>query len=71
MAGTKCPFCGSESFYVKDAVDEFEIYEFDLKEDGIVFDAEVDESELPEVGGESETYCNKCAWHGKLRTLTG
>lgn len=71
MAETKCPLCGSESFYVKDPVDEFEIYEFDLKEDGIVFDVEVDESELPELGEESETYCNKCAWHGKLKMLTG
>jgi hypothetical protein len=28
-----------------------------------------DESEIPEVQGETETYCNRCAWHDKLKAL--
>jgi hypothetical protein len=69
MAEAKCPLCGSESFYLKDAEDEYEIYEFDLKEGDIVFNSEVEESELPDITGEIETYCNRCAWHDKLKTL--
>ena len=47
MADTKCPLCGSQRFYIKDAEDEFELYEFDLKEGEIAFDSEVSASELP------------------------
>jgi hypothetical protein len=69
MAEPKCPLCGSQSFYAKDPKDPFEIYEFDLKAGEIVFNAESDESELPEIEGETEAYCNRCAWHDKLETL--
>ena len=69
MADTKCPLCGSQRFYVKDAEDEFELYEFDLKEGEIAFDSEVSASELPAITDETETYCDKCAWHGKIDTL--
>ena len=69
MADSKCPLCGSQSFFFKDPVDPFEIYEFDLKAGKIIFSSEVDESELPTVEGETETYCNCCAWHDKLITL--
>ena len=70
MADTKCPLCGSQRFYIKDAKDQFEIYEFDLKEGEIAFDSEVSDSELPAITDETETYCDKCAWHGKIETLT-
>jgi hypothetical protein len=69
MAETECPLCGSQRFYIKDAEDQFEMYEFDLKEGEIAFDPEVSGSELPDVTDETETYCDKCAWHGKLETL--
>jgi rRNA maturation protein Nop10 len=55
MSDEKCPLCGSESFYVKDPGDPYEIYEFDLKDGKIVFNSDTDESEIPEVQGETET----------------
>ena len=30
MAENSCPYCSSQSFYVKAPQDEYEIYEFDL-----------------------------------------
>ncbi|UCF58144.1 MAG: hypothetical protein JSW15_07775 [Deltaproteobacteria bacterium] len=62
----KCPFCSCLTFYVKDSDDEYETYEFDLKDGEIVLSEEVDESECPAINGESQIYCNRCAWHGKL-----
>jgi hypothetical protein len=69
MSESKCPLCSSQNFFIKDPDDPYEIYEFDLQEGEIVFRTEGDESELPEIEGETETYCNRCAWHDKLRTL--
>jgi hypothetical protein len=61
--------CGSQRFYVKDPEDQFEIYEFDLNKGQIDFDPELNESDLPDVVEDTETYCDKCAWHGQLKTL--
>ena len=69
MAELKCPLCGSNSFYTKDPTDPYEVYEFDLSDVKVVFNSEVDESDLPEFDEETETYCNRCAWHYKLKTL--
>jgi len=69
MIELKCPLCGSHSFYTKDPTDPYEIYEFYLSEGKIVFSSEADESDLPEVDQETETYCNRCAWHDKLKAL--
>ena len=69
MVKLKCPLCGSNSFYTKDPIDPYEIYEFELKEGKIVFSLEVDESDTPTVDEETETYCNRCAWHDKLKAL--
>ncbi len=69
MSETKCPLCGSLSFYVRDPEDEYEIYEFDLNEGKVVFDPETTEEGVPEIVEETETYCNKCAWHDKFKTL--
>lgn len=69
MAELKCPVCGSKSFYAKDHTDPYEIYEFDLSDGKILFSSEVDESDLTEVGQDTETFCNRCAWHDKLKTL--
>ena len=71
MSETECPLCGSQSFYVKDPEDQFEVYEFDLNEGEVVFDPDTNEAELPEVVEETETYCNKCAWHDRFETLKG
>ncbi len=64
-----CPFCGCKSFYLKDPDDEYETYEFDLKGDEAVFSEDVGESEAPEIGDATETYCSKCSWHGKFHEL--
>ena len=69
MSETKCPLCGSQSFYVQDPEDQFEVYEFDLNKGEVIFDPDTNEAELPEVFEETETYCNKCAWHDKFETL--
>lgn len=69
MARSECPLCGSNSFYTKDPTDPYEIYEFDLSDGKIIFSAEVDEADLPVVDQETETYCNRCAWHDKLKAL--
>jgi hypothetical protein len=41
----KCPVCGSLNFFVKDPDDEYETFEFELKDATIVYNSEADESE--------------------------
>ena len=65
----KCPLCGCTEFYVKDPDDEYDIYEFTCKDGSVAFDAEVDVKDVPEISDATETYCDKCAWHGKMETL--
>lgn len=69
MSETKCPLCGSQRFYVRDPEDQYETYEFDLNEGKVIFDPETTETELPQISAETETYCNKCAWHDRFKTL--
>lgn len=71
MAEMKCPDCGSQSFYVKDPEDQYELFEFELKEGKIVGSVKETESSPLEVGEETETYCDRCAWHDKFKTLKG
>ena len=71
MARTKCPLCGSASFYTKNPEDQYELYEFDLKEGEIVPTSKAGDSELPEIKETTDTYCNRCAWHGQFGTLKG
>ncbi|UCF94677.1 MAG: hypothetical protein JSW39_11130 [Desulfobacterales bacterium] len=66
----KCPVCGGLNFYVKDPDDEYETYEFELKEGGASFASETAAAKPPDVREQTETYCNKCAWHGKFGALT-
>lgn len=65
----KCPTCGCENFFIKDKDDEYEIYEFSTTQGKIVFNDNVTQEEVPTLTDEMETYCDKCAWHGKLNTL--
>ncbi len=67
MAKEKCPICGSQVFYLKDPEDEYEIYEFELKEGSARFLEEQDE--CPPLQQDSHIYCNRCIWHGKLQNL--
>jgi hypothetical protein len=63
--------CGCEKFYIKDPDDEYETFEFCIEAGGPVFSDDIDESEYPEVSAETRTYCNQCAWNGKLSELDG
>ena len=65
----KCPTCGSEEFYIKDDDDEYDIYEFTCSGGEVVFSEETDAEEATQVGDDAETFCNRCAWHGKFGTL--
>jgi hypothetical protein len=65
----KCPACGSQSFYTKDPEDQYNILELDLKEGEIIFKAEETESNPPDIMEETETFCNRCAWHDKFKML--
>jgi hypothetical protein len=65
----KCPICGSLNFFVKDAEDAYEIYEFELKEDSVVFNTDAAESDNPVVESETEVFCEKCSWHDKFQKL--
>jgi hypothetical protein len=67
----ECPFCGCESFYIKDPQDEYEVYEFEVKDGNIAFSEESEEAECPPIAGNTETYCNRCAWRGKFQELKG
>ncbi|MGD2030076.1 MAG: hypothetical protein PVG86_09090 [Desulfobacterales bacterium] len=66
----KCPVCGCIKFYVKDPEDEYEIYEFECRDGVIRFESDVSDSEIPEVGKETETFCNNCAWHDKFKKIS-
>jgi hypothetical protein len=65
----KCPDCKSERFYVKDPDDEYEVYTFSCPDDVVCFDEEVDAGEAPAVDAGTETFCERCAWHGRLSDL--
>ena len=61
----KCPVCGCLEFYVKDPDDEYETYEFELREDKAVAQSD----DCPEIKDNTESFCNKCAWHGEFKEL--
>jgi hypothetical protein len=65
----KCPVCGCVNFFVKDPDDEYETYEFELQNGEICYDPGDDDAAAPELQDDTETFCDKCAWHGKLKEL--
>ena len=69
MSESKCPICGCEEFYVKDPDDEYETYEFRCKDGEVCFNPDVDCEAAPEVGDDTETFCNRCSWHDKLKVV--
>lgn len=69
MATPKCPDCGTQKFYVKDPEDQFNICEFNLTEDGIEYIDTEDNAEHLDITEETETYCDRCAWHDKFKSL--
>jgi hypothetical protein len=69
MAVMKCPDCGSQGFYIKDPEDQYNISEFAVQNGEIVFTAVETASAKVEVGDDTETFCSRCAWHDKYKTL--
>jgi len=69
MPEMKCPTCGCMKFYVKDPDDEYETCEFECRDGEIVFSSLVDESEAPEIKKQTETFCDRCVWHGEFGEL--
>ena len=69
MASMKCPDCGAQRFYVKDPDDQYTISEFSLEKGEIEYlDSEEDMDHL-EITEDTETFCDRCAWHDKFKTL--
>jgi len=69
MAAMKCPDCGAKRFYVKDLEDEYMLCEFSLENGSIEYlHDEPGEGQIP-VLDYTETYCDRCAWHDKFKTL--
>ena len=69
MSPMKCPDCGARRFYVKDPEDQYNIFEFDLIDGRIVSSNKENESTFLEVVEETETFCDRCAWHDKFEIL--
>lgn len=69
MAPDKCPDCGCKRFYVKDPEDQYSLFEFDLVDGTIKPIDDENEANQLEVVDETETYCDKCAWHDRFKKL--
>lgn len=65
----KCPLCGCRRFYFKDPDDPFEIYPFEVKDGQAGFDPEVEAPEAVEFDDGTETFCDKCSWHGPFQEI--
>ena len=69
MTTMKCPDCGSQDFYIKDPEDQYNISEFNVKDGEIVFTDMEPQSDTLEVADDTETFCDRCAWHDKFKKL--
>ena len=65
----KCPLCGCQDFFVKDPDYEFETYGFNVASGEAHFSADPRDSRLSNVQETTETFCNRCSWHGKFQEL--
>lgn len=64
----ECPLCGCQNFYIKNSDDEFETYEFSMAGGQIAF-ATTEAGAAPKVQGDTEAYCTRCSWHGRMDAL--
>lgn len=69
MANRTCPQCSSKRFYVKDPDSAFETYEFEVVGDQIQFSEGIQPSDVPSIDDETMMFCDRCAWHDRLKTL--
>ena len=65
----KCPACQSETFFLRDPDDEYEIFPFELVGDRIVFREREDPKSPPALKEETRIFCNRCAWNGRKTEL--
>ena len=65
MKEIKCPICGSQRFFLKEAPEAYESYEFTLRGQEPVF-----EDEAGELTPTSQVYCCRCTWQGPWQSLT-
>jgi hypothetical protein len=65
----QCPLCGCQDFFVKDPDDEFETREFSVAGGDVRFSTDTPDAPAPQVQETTETFCNRCSWHGKLQEL--
>lgn len=63
----KCPVCSCQHFYVKDPDDPYETYSFECRGDDLVLDDEAPETIA--VDDQTEAFCDRCVWHGKVDAL--
>ena len=69
MDKLKCPDCGAQQFYAKDPEDQYNISSFNLEDGKIEYlDASAEEDHIP-VSENTEIFCERCAWHDKLKIL--
>ena len=66
----KCPVCSCLNFFIKDPHDEYETYAFELQDGRVAFSSPDEAASTPDVQDDTETFCNKCSWHGKFKELT-
>lgn len=69
MATMKCPDCGAKQFYVKDPEDQYSLTEFSLENGTVEYIGDEADDGHIEVSDDTETYCDRCAWHDKFKTL--
>ena len=65
----KCPVCGCQDFFVKDPNDEFETHGFSVASGNVRFSADSEDAQVPVVKETTETFCNRCTWHGGYQEL--
>jgi len=65
----KCPICGCQDFFVKDPDDEFETHGFNVVSGDVRFSADAEDAPAPVVQETTETFCNRCSWHGGFQEL--
>jgi len=63
----KCPTCGSMQFYAKDPDDEYEEHHFSIHGENVVPDPA--NAESLKITSQTEAFCERCAWHGRLAEL--
>lgn len=64
----KCPTCGCQKFYIKDPDGGYDTHPIELKGGEVVL-CDPPAPDGIEILPDTETYCDRCTWHGKLRKL--